>query len=262
MSEPVTAIILAGRRPGSDPLLDGTDAPTKAVLPIAGRPMLAWVVTAMRAVPDVRRIIVLAQDSAMLAAHPALAELAPMDDLEFVDSQGGISQSLRAVLGQVVGPALVTTTDHVLLTPAMIGDFLAGSSGADVAVGMVERATLLAAYPQSRRTWYKFRAGWWSGANLFRLGGMQAAPLLDLWSEVEQDRKKGLKIVAAFGPWLLLATVLRLITIHQGVAAGARKLGLTAKVVPMAQAEACIDADKPADIVLIEQILAARAGTD
>jgi hypothetical protein len=33
-----------------------------------------------------------------------------------------------------------------------------------------------------------------------------------------------------------------------------------ARVVAMAQAEACIDADKPADIVLIESILSDRSG--
>src|SRR3546814_18775338 len=80
----------------------------------------------------------------------------------------------------------------------------------DVAVAMVERAVLLARYPESQRTWLKFRGGWWSGANLFRLRGRRVLPLLEVWGRIERDRKKGLKIVAAFGPALLLAVVLRL----------------------------------------------------
>jgi hypothetical protein len=123
---------------------------------------------------------------------------------------------------------------------------------------MVERRVLLARYPESRRTWLKFRGGWWSGANLFRLRGDRVQPLLDFWGGIERDRKKGLKIIAAFGPWLLAGALLRLFTIQQGVARAGARFGLAAKVVPMSDAEACIDADKPADIDLIERIFRDR----
>lgn len=258
MTGGLRAIILAGRRPGPDPLVDSYGVATKALIPIAGTPMLLHVARALRAAPEVGEVVVLAQDSAALAADPALAALRDDPRIMFAESGAGISRSLGAALAAHGGPLLVTTADNVLLTPAMIADFVRGAAGSDVAVAMVERATLLARYPQSRRTWLKFRAGWWSGANLFYLGGQQVQPLLDFWSSIEQDRKKGLRIIGAFGPLLLLASVLRLITIHDGVARAGRRLGVTARVVPMAAAEACIDADKPADIALIEQILAER----
>ncbi len=255
MTPPISAIVMAGSRPGPDPLLTGSGVTTKALLPIAGRPMLAHVVDALRAAPGVGSIIVLAQDSARLAAEPALAGI---DNLHFADSGQGISASLAAALPPGDTPVLVTTADNVLLTPAMIAEFLAAAAESDVAVAMVEKEMLLARYPESRRTWLKFRGGWWSGANLFRLRGRRVLPLLDFWSRIERDRKKGLKIIAAFGPALLLAVVLRLITIHQGVARAGARFGLKANVVPMSDGEACIDADKPADIDLIERIMAAR----
>lgn len=255
MTPPIAAIVLAGSRPGPDPLLSGAGVSTKALLPVAGRPMLAHVVTALRAAPDVGAITILAQDSAALAAEPGLAGIA---DLHFADSGQGISSSLAAALPPGDDPLLVTTADNVLLTPAMIAEFLRGAADSDVAVAMVERDVLLARYPESRRTWLKFRGGWWSGANLFRLRGRRVLPLLDFWGRIERDRKKGLKIVAAFGPWLLIGALLRLFTIQQGVARAGRRFGLAAKVVPMSQPEACIDADKPADIALIEAIFAAR----
>ena len=59
--------------------------------------------------------------------------------------------------------------------------------------------------------------------------------------------------------WLLLGALLRLFTIQQGIARAGLRFGLKAKVVPMSEGEACIDADKPADIVLIEKIFDARA---
>ncbi|AVA12607.1 nucleotidyltransferase family protein [Sphingopyxis sp. MG] len=252
---PIPAILLAGSRPGPDPLLTGSGVSTKALLPIAGQPMLVHVVAALRASPLVGPITILAQASAELAAEPGLAGFA---DLHFADSGQGISASLAAALPEGDAPVLVTTADNVLLTPAMIAAFLTDAEDSDVAVAMVERGVLLARYPESKRTWLKFRGGWWSGAHLFRLRGRRVLPLLDFWGRIERDRKKGLKIVAAFGPWLLIGALLRLFTIQQGVARAGRRFGLKAKVVPMAEGEACIDADKPADIELIERILAAR----
>ncbi len=139
----------------------------------------------------------------------------------------------------------------------MIAEFLRGAEDSDVAVAMVERGTLFARYPQSKRTWLKFRGGWWSGANMFRLRGRRVLPLLDFWGRIERDRKKGLKIIAAFWPWLLIGALLRLLHDPAGRRArGKLRFGLRARVVPMSEPEACIDADKPADIELIEAIFA------
>ena len=251
----IPAIVLAGSRPGPDPLLTGSGVSTKALLPIAGLPMLVHVVQALRASPEVGAITILAQNSAELAAEPGLAGLA---DLHFADSGQGISSSLAAALPPGDDPLLVTTADNVLLTPAMVAEFLGAAKDSDVAVAMVERGVLLARYPESKRTWLKFRGGWWSGANMFRLRGRRVLPLLDFWGRIERDRKKGLKIIAAFGPWLLAGALLRLFTIQQGVGRAGLRFGLKAKVVPMSDPEACIDADKPADIELIEAIFAAR----
>lgn len=251
----IPAIVLAGSRPSPDPLLTGSGVSTKALLPIAGLPMLVHVVQALRASPEVGAITILAQNSAELAAEPGLAGLA---DLHFADSGQGISSSLAAALPPGDDPLLVTTADNVLLTPAMVAEFLGAAKDSDVAVAMVERGVLLARYPESKRTWLKFRGGWWSGANMFRLRGRRVLPLLDFWGRIERDRKKGLKIIAAFGPWLLAGALLRLFTIQQGVGRAGLRFGLKAKVVPMSDPEACIDADKPVDVELIEAIFAAQ----
>ena len=49
-----------------------------------------------------------------------------------------------------------------------------------VAAGVVEARVLLAAHPDNRRTWLRFRGGAWSGANLFALKGGQVMPALRL----------------------------------------------------------------------------------
>jgi len=255
------AIVLAGSRPGVDPLAQAAGVATKALVPVAGRPMIDHVARALLAHPAIGEVVVMAQRAESLADHPQTAWLRAEPRIRFVDSGSGISQSL---LDWMAGedarlPALVTTADNVLLDGAILDAFLAGAQGADVAAAMVERAVLVRAYPQSRRTWLKFRGGAWSGANLFWLGSERAANALRKWREIEQDRKKGWKIVSAFGPLLLLGAGLRLLSVHRAIAAAGRRLGAgEARVVPLPVAEACIDADKPDDIALIERIIAAR----
>src|SRR3546814_6560868 len=94
-SDVCSSDLLAGSRPGPDPLLAGTGVSTKALLPIAGQAMLVHVVTALHAASGVGSITILAQNSAELAAEPALAGL---PDLHFIDSGQGISSSLAAAL--------------------------------------------------------------------------------------------------------------------------------------------------------------------
>lgn len=258
-SKGVVAIVLAGRRPGRDPMAEAAGVFLKALVPVAGETMLSRVMGTLLTHREIGRVLILAQDAELLSRGSEGAEWQVDPRVEFVTSGSGISSSLAAALGKSGYPALVTTADNVLLTHAMVDSFLEEAKGADVAVGMVERRVLLDRYPASRRTWLKFRSGWWSGANLFWLANDKVRPLLSLWQNIEQDRKKGMKIVGAFGPMLLLGSALRLLTIHRAVALAGSRFGLDARIVPMPQPEACIDVDKPADKELAETIIQARS---
>lgn len=260
MSAPVsdiTAILLAGSRPTPDPLAQAAGVVVKPLVPVAGEPMINHPARALLAHPAIGRVIILTQAPELFADDPATAWLADHSQVRFERSGGGIASSLVALMDRAdcPFPLLMTTADHVLLDGAMLDQMLREAAGADIAVAMVERKTLLARYPGSRRTWLKFRDGWWSGANIFWFGSAKARSVITLWQEVEQDRKKGWKILSAFGPLVLLGAVLRLSTLRGGIARVGRRFGLTARLVAMDKAEACIDADKPDDVVQIEAIL-------
>lgn len=241
-------------------MAEAAGVPVKALIGIAGQSMLSRVARTLASHSSITSVIVLAQDIGVLEGHKDSAWMKDDPKIAFMTSGAGISSSIAAVLeeGRADFPVLVTTADNVLLTHAMIDSFLGGAKGADLAVAMVERRVLLARYPASRRTWLKFRGGWWSGANLFWLASDKVKPMLSLWQGVEQDRKKGMKIVGAFGPFLLAGALLRLFSIHQAVGRAGRRFGLEARVVPMSQAEACIDVDKVSDLELAESIMTAR----
>ncbi len=254
-----TALILAGQRPGIDALAQEFGETRKALVRVGGVPMLARVARTLLDSPAIARIVILAQDTG-LATAPGCEWLSSEPRVVFAASGGGIATSVAAVAGTSVAPwpVLVTTADHPLLTPAMVAAFLAGAGDADVAVAVVERRVVLAAYPDNRRTWLKFRGGAWSGANLFALRGPVAGQALALWAGVEQNRKSGWRLIGALAPLTLLGAVLRLVTLETAVSRLGRRLGLDARPVALLFAEAAIDVDKPADHALAEIILARR----
>lgn len=255
-----TAILLAGERPGGDPLAAAEGVPFKALIPVAGEPMVARVARTLLACPSVGQVVILAQEpERLLSLAPGWVAGDPR--VRTAVGASGISASLAGVAGGDVAPwpVLVTTADHPLLTTEMVEHFITGAGDADVAVAMAERATVLAAYPDNKRTWLKLRDGAWSGANLFALQGPRARGALDAWAAVEQDRKKAFRLLANFGPWLAVRALTRTIGLHDAIARAGRKLGLTARLVAMPQAEAAIDVDKPTDLALATRILAARS---
>ncbi len=253
-----TAIILAGQRPGSDALAVAFGQTYKALIPVGGQPMVARVTATLLSVAQIDRIVILCQSpDAVRAALP--------DDprVSVVASQSGISQSIAHVAGTPAAPwpLFVTTADHPLLTRAMVEAFLAQAADADVCVGMVERRVMLAAYPDNQRTWIRLWGGAWSGANLFALNGEAARAALTLWSSAEQDRKHLWRLFGHFGPLIALRAISRTISLESGIAALGRRLGVRARAIPMALAEAAIDVDKMSDHSLAEAILARRTTT-
>jgi GTP:adenosylcobinamide-phosphate guanylyltransferase len=251
-----TALVLAGSRPGRDEFAESHGTDLKALIPVGGVPMVGRPVVALLAAPEVDAVRVLAQQPERIAA------VLPVHEKLSVEASGAtIAATIEAILADPATrfPLLVTTADHALLDEAMIADFCAAAAGAGVAIGLVERRALDARLPQTKRTWIKFRGGAYSGANLFALGSRDAAKAVALWRSVEQDRKKGWRMVAALGPALLLGSVLRLRTLDQTLTSIGRKLGLTIRKVELANPLAAVDVDKPADHALVSAIIEGRA---
>jgi GTP:adenosylcobinamide-phosphate guanylyltransferase len=255
MSGP-TAIVLAGSRPGSDPLAAAFGTDLKALVPVAGKPMVRWPVEALLESPRFAEVRVLAQEPERIAA--AL----PADPkLRIERSDLTIAATLERLCfdATVQWPLFVTTADHVLLDEATIDEFCDLGEMADIAIGVVERETLMKRLPGSRRTWIPFRAGAYSGANMFLLSGKKVLPALETWRSIEQDRKKAWALLWALGPMTFIGTALRFRTIHQTLERIGRGLGVTIEAIDLSDPLACVDVDKLADHGLVEQLLAERA---
>ena len=249
-----TALLLAGERPGGDRFAQGQGVAAKALIPVGGEAMVTRPLAALTGSRRVEQVLVLTQRpelvAAVLPANPKWA---------VVESRGTIAETLLALgeSGDAGWPLVVTTADHALLTTAMVDQFLAEADGADLAIAVVTRSLFRKRFPDNRRTWIGFRGGRYTGANLFALGSPRALEAVRLWRGIEQDRKKGWRLLLALG-WPGLLGLLRLRTIDQTVDAMSARLGLSARVVRMDDPLAAIDVDKPADLELAERLIGRR----
>ena len=155
--------------------------------------------------------------------------------VEFRVSQGTIAETILGLLDDPATqwPLLVTTADHALLDAPMIDEFCTGAGDAGVALGVVERGTLLRRFPDAQRTWLKFRGGAYTGANLFVLSSPAVRPAIELWRSVEQDRKKAWRVLSLLGPVTLLCIALRLVSLDEITRQLSTRLGLTVRAVAL-----------------------------
>jgi hypothetical protein len=135
----------------------------------------------------------------------------------------------------------------------------AEASQADVLIGLATAETILAEYPDTKRTWFNLGGTRVSGCNVFAVMDANGLKLLEAWQDLEKNRKKPWKLVFAFGlkPLLLFAT--GMLTPSRAFAHVSNKLGIIVKPIFLPFAEAAIDVDKPSDHELAEAILKRRS---
>ena len=223
--------------------------------------MLVRVVRALRGTPHFGPIHVSIDAPERLAAVPELAALLESAALLPHESADSPSRSVLQVLRERADqPFLVTTADHALLTPEIL-DFVvtaAARSEADLLVGFVARSVVQARYPESPRTYFRFRGEAWTGANLFVFRTAQSRRAADFWVRAERHRKRPWRLVTAIGPGLLAGYWLGRLDLAAALQRASQRIGTRVEALSLPFAEAAIDVDREADLILAEAILAQR----
>ena len=261
-TEQYTAILLAGKRPGIDPLADAYDEVYKARVKALGIPMITRVAGALKHSNRVNRIIIVSDpEFGPIESIQGLQDATQDIDIDFVDARSTISKSVLASIQSCPETSrfLITTADHTLLTPEIIDTFLDGASAqAGISVGLVDRKAIEPSYPGMNRTYLKFRGSAVSGANLFATHGYDCMDAIRFWESVEANRKNPLKLFSAFGLTNLLGVALKVFSLERAFERGSEVVGCSAFPVLLPQAEAAIDVDKVADLLTADGILARR----
>ncbi len=249
MSPSFSALILAGSRGGIDPLAAYAGVSHKALIVLEGQTLLARVAQALRDA-GATRIAVSVSDDAVRSEAVALG-------LTVLTAASGPSLSVREGIEALGTPLLVTTADHALLQPDWITGFLADAPPeADVAALLARQDVIEAAAPGTRRTYLRFADGAWSGCNLFHFATPRSVAALDLWAQVEADRKRPWRIVRKLGLGTLARYLSGRLTLVAAIAHLGRLAGLNAAAVSTPFGLAAVDVDKPADLDLVRRLTA------
>jgi GTP:adenosylcobinamide-phosphate guanylyltransferase len=245
-------IILAAGRGPDDPMAKAFSVAHKCTVPLLGKPMLNWVIEAIRKTQLLKPFVVVIDDAKVVDLST---------DVEIIGAKNSAPASAIAAIQHVkTYPVLVTTGDHPLLTPQIIGFMLdaAEKNQADVSVGLATSDVISAKYPQTKRTYFNLGGTRVSGCNLFAITSANGLKMFERWQDLERSRKKPWKLVAAFGLLPIVWFALGMLTPKRAFGYMSKRLGLTVQPVFLPFAEAAIDVDKPTDHALVEQILKAR----
>ena len=247
-----TALVLAGTRPGGDPLAAQAGVAHKALIEVGGMPMLGRVLCALAATGEVGRMVVATDRPELLSHMPSVGKA-----VEVIPAAAGPSASVARALEQLGTPLLVTTADHALLQAEWVSQFLrdAGGVEADAVVGLARREAVVAAAPGTERTWLRFADGDFSGCNLFLLRTTEAVRIVGLWQSLEAARKRPMSLLRRLGFLHVLRYRLGLLRLDQALERLGRIAGARVRYAVLADGRAAIDVDKQADLELVRQLL-------
>ncbi len=258
----VTVLVLAGARPGPDPVAEAVGVSIKVLAPVGGMPMVARVLKTLEASYLVAQRVLCGPSWEVVQEQAFLRDLVETGKVRWMAPQQGPSLSVKGFLEQFPEdlPLLVTTADHALLTVEMVEYFLreASRTQVDVAVALVPYSVVAEAYPQSKRTVIGFRGGGYCGCNLFFLSTPKARQLVEFWVQVERERKRPFRLIGQLGWLMLIRYVLGVLSLADAFRELSQRMGLSIKEIILPFPEAAIDVDTPEDLALVEQIVEKR----
>ena len=262
----MTAIVLAGDRSKADSLVGHSAAGCKALIDIDGVPMVRRVLDSLMASKVVSDIALSGPEAEQLATDAGLSALVNEGTVAWTAPEASPSTSAYHTMQSVSPerPVLLTTADHPLLTPEIVDAFGRQSlaDDVDVAVGLAPHALVTEAYPGIKKTVLKFSDGEFCGCNLFAFLTPEGRRAASFWRKIEQERKKPLLVIGLLGWLAVIRYRLGLLPLEEALAKLSKRLGLRMRAVILPYANAAIDVDSIADLMLVKGSLENAADRD
>jgi len=254
------AIVTAGGIPlPEEPLYPATHGQPKALVDVAGKPMVQWVLDALTE----SQVI----DNVILVGLTEKSGLACGKKMYFVPNQGKMVENLRAGASKAmeIDPkaeyVLVVSSDIPSITGEMV-DWVVNSAmetKLDVYYNIIQREAMEKRFPGSKRTWTRFKDIEICGGDM----NVGRAKLIlseqdNLWEKITDARKNPLKQAALIG----FGTAFRLLTGRLTLASAEvdimKRLNITGKAIVCPYAEVGMDIDKPHQLEMLRADLKKR----
>lgn len=260
MAEQVTAIVLAAQRAGViNPIAEAHGVSHKCLAPIAGQPLIKWVVEPLAAQLGSAMIRVVIEPEAFESVRPHLYDVSPRARVELVESRPGIRESVLAAAAGRTGPFLITTADNVLLSDAAITRMRAAlDDGADVVAMLATKASVLAVHPQAQRGFYAFADGEYANCNLYALRDLRAFKAVRIFREGGQFMKNPQRLMRAFGLINILLVRFKLLSLAGAMKRLSRRFGLRFEALVPEDGAQAIDVDNERTYRIAESVLLKR----
>lgn len=247
----VDAMILAG---GEGAIIDPTVA-IKGLVPVAGKPMIEWVVDAMRAADSIAEIAVVVPSAQNLGAWADKVDRLVVSDASFIDNAiVGAEQfkNDRHVFG--------ATGDLPALTPEAIDDYVVRSlaTGAEFTYPLVRAEDMEAQFPGSQRTYVRVAGGPVTGGNVCLCSADFLSRNRGIGQRLFETRKSPVAMARVIGiPFIFkyLTGQLRVDDVERKME---QLLGAKCAAIYTEHASIGADVDKPIDVVVASRVLYQR----
>ena len=251
------AIVTAGGIPRpEDPLYTYSHGDSKALIDVAGKPMIQWVLDALGSAKQVDKVIVigLSPKSGLTCKKPVY----------YVSNQGrmlanivaGVNKSLE--LNKKNKYVLIVSADIPTLKAEMV-DWLVDTcmeTKDDLYYGVCPKDVMEARFPGSKRTYTHLKDMDVCGADINLTHVRMATEHLDMWESLIGSRKSPLKQASIIGFGTLFALFTRRLTLDDAVRRVSDRIGIRGRAIVWPYAEPCMDMDKPSQLELLRKDLA------
>ena len=251
------AIVTAGGIPRpEDPLYTYSNGDSKALIDVAGKPMIQWVLDALGDAKRVDNVIIigLSPKSGVTCKKPT----------HYVSNQGRMLANIVAGVNKALEInkknqyVLVVSSDIPALKPEMV-DWLVDTcmeTKDDLYYGICPREVMEKRFPDSKRTYTKLKNIQLCGADINITDGRMATEHLDLWESLIGSRKNPLRQASMIGWDTFFQVAIRSITLEDLVAKVCSRIGIKGRAIQWPYAEPCMDVDKPHQLELLRADLA------
>ena len=253
------AIVIAGGIPlPEDPLYAHTQGRSKALLDVAGKPMIEWVLDALSGSTKVERVVIVG----MTAKAPVKCS----KPTYYLQSEGRILDNIVsgakkiAELDPQAEYALLVSSDIPGITTEMVDWLIAQTeeTPADIYYGVVPREVMEKHYPNSRRRWTHLKDMAVCSADINVAHVSLATERLEIWQDLIGNRKSPFKQAAAIGYGALLKLLFRQLTLEDAVAGVCSRIGVSGKAILWPWAEVGMDVDTPSQLDAVRDVLSKR----
>jgi GTP:adenosylcobinamide-phosphate guanylyltransferase len=255
----MNAIVTAGGIPlPEDPLYPYSNGSSKALIDVAGKPMIQW---ALDALSDAKNV-----DNVIIVGLTSKTNVACRKPLHFLSNQGRMLANIVAGVHKVleIDPkaeyVLVVSSDIPGIRAEMV-DWLidtAMETSDDIYYGVVPRQVMEKRYPQSKRTYTRLKDMEVCGADMNIAHVSMATEHLDMWEELIGNRKSPFKQAATIGLGTLTLLLAGKLTLQDAVERVTTRLGISGRAIVWEQAEPGMDIDKPHQLEIMRKDLAKR----